>query len=80
LGGPSADCGVTGRKIICDTYGGAARRVVKKNLARKAEIQVAYAIGEARPLSVFVETFGTGTNTKIDISDRIVYKLLLILH
>lgn len=89
LGGPSADCGVTGRKIICDTYGGAARhgggafsgkdpskvdrsaayfcrfiarQVVKQGLARKAEIQVSYAIGEAKPLSVFVETFGTGDN------------------
>ncbi len=87
LGGPSADCGVTGRKIICDTYGGAARhgggafsgkdpskvdrsaayfcryaarQIVKQGLARKAEIQVSYAIGEAKPLSVFVETFGTG--------------------
>jgi S-adenosylmethionine synthetase len=87
LGGPSADCGVTGRKIICDTYGGsarhgggafsgkdpskvdrsaayfcrfAARQVVLKGMAHKAEIQVSYAIGEAKPLSVFVETFGTG--------------------
>jgi len=87
LGGPSADCGVTGRKIICDTYGGTARhgggafsgkdpskvdrsaayfcrfvarQVVKQGLANKAEIQVSYAIGEAKPLSVFVETFGTG--------------------
>ncbi|MHB8054643.1 MAG: methionine adenosyltransferase [Candidatus Aminicenantales bacterium] len=90
LGGPSADCGVTGRKIICDTYGGAARhgggafsgkdpskvdrsaayfcryaarQVVKQGLAKKAEIQVSYAIGEAKPLSVFVETFGTGDGT-----------------
>ena len=86
-GGPSADCGVTGRKIIVDTYGGAARhgggafsgkdpskvdrsgayfcryvarQVVKAGLARKAEIQVAYAIGIAQPVSVKVETFGTG--------------------
>jgi len=88
-GGPSADCGVTGRKIIADTYGGAAhhgggafsgkdpskvdrsgayfcryvaRRIVRKGLAKRAEIQVAYAIGVARPVSVKVETFGTGEN------------------
>ena len=87
LGGPSADCGVTGRKIIVDTYGGAgrhgggafsgkdpskvdrtgayfcryvARQVVQTGLARKAEVQVAYAIGVAQPVSVKVDTFGTG--------------------
>ncbi len=86
-GGPSADCGVTGRKIIVDSYGGAgrhgggafsgkdpskvdrsgayfcrfiARQLVKQGLAWKAEIQVAYAIGVARPISVKVDTFGTG--------------------
>ena len=86
-GGPSADCGVTGRKIIVDTYGGAgrhgggafsgkdpskvdrsgayfcryiARQVVKQGIACRAEIQVAYAIGVAKPVSVKVETFGTG--------------------
>ena len=86
LGGPHADCGLTGRKIIVDTYGGAARhgggafsgkdpskvdrsaayaaRWVAKNLvaagaAKKAEVQVAYAIGVARPVSTLVETFGT---------------------
>ena len=86
-GGPSADCGVTGRKIIVDTYGGAgrhgggafsgkdpskvdrsgayycryvARRLVAAGLARKAELQVSYAIGRAKPLSIKVETFGTG--------------------
>ena len=86
-GGPSADCGVTGRKIIADTYGGAARHgggafsgkdpskvdrsaayfcrfvareVVKNQLATRVEIQVAYAIGVARPMSVKVDTFGTG--------------------
>ncbi len=86
-GGPSADAGVTGRKIIVDTYGGfarhgggafsgkdptkvdrsgayfcrwAARQIVKQRLARRAELQVAYAIGQARPVSVLVETFGTG--------------------
>ncbi len=87
LGGPSADAGVTGRKIIVDTYGGAgrhgggafsgkdpskvdrsgayfcrfiARQIVKQNLAHKAEIQVSYAIGMHHPISVKVETFGTG--------------------
>jgi S-adenosylmethionine synthetase len=86
LGGPHADCGLTGRKIIVDTYGGAARhgggafsgkdpskvdrsaayaaRWVAKNLvaagaADRAEVQVAYAIGVARPVSLLVETFGT---------------------
>ena len=86
-GGPSADCGVTGRKIIVDTYGGAAhhgggafsgkdpskvdrsgayfcryiaREVVKAGIAKRAEIQVAYAIGQAQPVSVKVDTFGTG--------------------
>ncbi len=87
LGGPSADAGVTGRKIIVDSYGGAARhgggawsgkdpskvdrsgayfcrwaarQIVKQGIARRAEIQVSYAIGEAKPMSVAVETFGTG--------------------
>jgi S-adenosylmethionine synthetase len=86
IGGPMGDCGLTGRKIIVDTYGGAARhgggafsgkdpskvdrsaayaaRYVAKNvvaagLADRCEIQVAYAIGVARPVSVMVETFGT---------------------
>jgi S-adenosylmethionine synthetase len=87
LGGPSADAGVTGRKIIVDTYGGAgrhgggafsgkdpskvdrsgayfcrfiARQLIKQKMARRAEIQISYAIGEPRPLSVKVDTFGTG--------------------
>jgi S-adenosylmethionine synthetase len=86
-GGPKGDCGLTGRKIIVDTYGGYGRhgggafsgkdpskvdrsaaymaRYVAKNvigagLAKKCEVQVAYAIGVARPLSVLVDTFGTG--------------------
>jgi S-adenosylmethionine synthetase len=86
-GGPSIDCGLTGRKIIVDTYGGAARhgggsfsgkdpskvdrtgayfcrylarQLVKAGLARRAEVQAAYAIGKAQPVSVKVETFGTG--------------------
>ncbi len=88
-GGPSADAGVTGRKIIVDTYGGAAkhgggafsgkdpskvdrsaayfcryvaRQLVKAGIAKRAEIQVAYAIGVAQPISVKVDTFGTGEN------------------
>lgn len=86
IGGPMGDCGLTGRKIIVDTYGGMARhgggafsgkdpskvdrsaayaaRWVAKNivaagLSERAEVQVAYAIGVARPVSVMVETFGT---------------------
>jgi S-adenosylmethionine synthetase len=86
LGGPHADCGLTGRKIIVDTYGGAARhgggafsgkdpskvdrsaayaaRWVAKNVvasgaAKRCEVQVAYAIGVAHPVSLLVETFGT---------------------
>ncbi len=88
LGGPHADCGLTGRKIIVDTYGGAARhgggafsgkdpskvdrsaayaaRWVAKNVvaagaAQRCEVQVAYAIGVAHPVSILVETFGTST-------------------
>ena len=88
LGGPHADTGLTGRKIIVDTYGGAARHgggafsgkdptkvdrsaayaarwvakhVVAAGAARKCEIQVAYAIGVAQPVSIMVETFGTET-------------------
>jgi S-adenosylmethionine synthetase len=86
-GGPSADAGVTGRKIIVDSYGGwgrhgggafsgkdpskvdrssayfcryVAKQVVASGLAKKAEIQVGYAIGMAKPVSVKVDTFGTG--------------------
>jgi S-adenosylmethionine synthetase len=86
-GGPSADAGVTGRKIIVDTYGGmgrhgggafsgkdpskvdrsgayftrlVARKLIQAGLARRAEVQVAYAIGVAQPISVKVDTFGTG--------------------
>jgi S-adenosylmethionine synthetase len=90
-GGPSADAGVTGRKIIVDTYGGwgrhgggafsgkdpskvdrssayfcryVARQVVSNGFAKKAEIQVGYAIGMAKPVSVKVDTFGTGDEDK----------------
>mgnify|MGYP004484296323 FL=1 len=87
IGGPQGDTGLTGRKIIVDTYGGMARhgggalsgkdgtkvdrsaayaaRYVAKNivaagLAKRCEVQIAYAIGVARPMSIFVDTFGTG--------------------
>ncbi len=88
IGGPPGDCGLTGRKIIVDTYGGysrhgggafsgkdpskvdrsaayamrwVAKHVVKAGLAKKCEVQVAYAIGIAAPVSLRVDTFGTGT-------------------
>ncbi|MFD3532457.1 methionine adenosyltransferase [Streptomyces sp. NPDC058664] len=88
VGGPMGDAGLTGRKIIIDTYGGMARHgggafsgkdpskvdrsaayamrwvaknVVAAGLARRCEAQVAYAIGKAEPVGLFVETFGTGT-------------------
>ena len=86
IGGPYADCGVTGRKLACDTYGGIghigggamsgkdpskvdrsgaymarkiARDIVLAGYADKCEVQIAYAIGVAEPVSVYVETFGT---------------------
>ena len=98
IGGPMGDCGLTGRKIIVDTYGGAARhgggafsgkdpskvdrsaayagRYVAKNvvaagLASRCEVQVAYAIGIARPVSLMVNTFGTGK-----IPDNEIAKLI----
>ncbi len=88
IGGPQGDSGLTGRKIIVDTYGGsaphgggafsgkdptkvdrsaayaarwAAKNVVAAGLARRCQIQLAYAIGVAEPVSILVETFGTGT-------------------
>ena len=99
IGGPQGDAGVTGRKIIVDTYGGmgrhgggafsgkdptkvdrsaayaaryAAKNVVAAGIADRVEIQVAYAIGVARPLSVNVETFGTGKIADPVIADMIV--------
>ncbi len=98
IGGPQADTGVTGRKIIVDTYGGYARHgggafsgkdpskvdrsaayasrylaknIVAAGLADKCEIQVAYAIGVAEPVSVFVETFGTNTVPNDKITQRL---------
>lgn len=98
IGGPHGDSGLTGRKIIVDTYGGYARhgggafsgkdptkvdrsaayaaRYVAKNivaagLADKCEIQIAYAIGVARPVSISVDTFGTGTISDEEIVAKI---------
>jgi S-adenosylmethionine synthetase len=98
LGGPHADCGLTGRKIIVDTYGGAARhgggafsgkdpskvdrsaayaaRWVAKNVvaagaAKRCEVQVAYAIGVAHPVSLLVETFGTEAVDPLKIGDAV---------
>ena len=99
VGGPMGDAGLTGRKIIVDTYGGMARHgggafsgkdpskvdrsaayamrwvaktIVAAGLARRAEVQVAYAIGKAQPVGVFVQTFGTG---KVD--DETIQKAVL---
>jgi S-adenosylmethionine synthetase len=98
IGGPQADTGVTGRKIIVDTYGGAARhgggafsgkdpskvdrsaaytaRYVAKNivaagLADRAEVQLAYAIGVAEPISVLADTYGTGKIPEHEIVKRV---------
>jgi S-adenosylmethionine synthetase len=99
VGGPLGDSGVTGRKIIVDTYGGmgrhgggcfsgkdptkvdrsgayaarwVAKHIVAAGLAERCEIQVAYAIGVAHPLSVFVETFGTGQIPDEEISQAVL--------
>jgi S-adenosylmethionine synthetase len=98
VGGPQGDCGLTGRKIIVDTYGGqgshgggafsgkdpskvdrsasymaryVAKNVVAAKLARKCEVQIAYAIGVAEPVSIMVNTFGTGVLPSNEIA-RIV--------
>ena len=98
VGGPQGDSGLTGRKIIVDTYGGMGRhgggafsgkdptkvdrsaayacRYVAKNivaagLAKKCEIQIAYAIGVANPVSVFVDTFGTGKYSDDQLSEAV---------
>ncbi len=99
VGGPAADAGVTGRKIIVDTYGGMARHgggafsgkdpskvdrsasyamrwvaknVVAAGLATRCEVQVAYAIGTAHPVGLFVETFGTGVVPDERLEDAIL--------
>ncbi len=98
VGGPSGDTGLTGRKIIVDTYGGMGRhgggafsgkdpskvdrsaaymaRYIAKNivaagLAHRCEVQLAYAIGVAEPVSVLINTFGTGSMPEDKISDRV---------
>ena len=99
VGGPMGDAGLTGRKIIVDTYGGMARHgggafsgkdpskvdrsaayamrwvaknVVAAGLAKRCEVQVAYAIGKAHPVGVFVETFGTGTVPEENIRQAVL--------
>lgn len=99
VGGPMGDAGLTGRKIIVDTYGGMARHgggafsgkdpskvdrsaayamrwvaktIVAAGLARRAEVQVAYAIGKAQPVGVFVETFGTHTVPEANIQKAVL--------
>jgi S-adenosylmethionine synthetase len=99
IGGPMGDAGLTGRKIIVDTYGGMARHgggafsgkdpskvdrsaayamrwvaknVVAAGLAKRCEVQVAYAIGKAQPVGVFVETFGTESVPVSKIQDAVV--------
>lgn len=98
IGGPMGDAGLTGRKVIIDTYGGSARHgggafsgkdpskvdrsaayamrwvakhIVAAGLARRAEIQIAYAIGRAHPVALYVETFGTETVPVVDIERAI---------
>lgn len=99
IGGPMGDCGLTGRKIIVDTYGGQgshgggcfsgkdpskvdrsasymarhiAKNIVAAGLARKCEIQIAYAIGVAQPVSVMVDLMGTGVVKKKKVEDIVV--------
>ena len=98
VGGPAGDAGLTGRKIIVDTYGGMARHgggafsgkdpskvdrsatyaarwvaknVVAAGIAQRCEIQLAYAIGRARPIGLYVDTFGTGVVPEERIADAI---------
>jgi S-adenosylmethionine synthetase len=98
VGGPSGDSGLTGRKIIVDTYGGwgrhgggafsgkdpskvdrsaaymaryLAKNVVASGMARACEVQIAYAIGVAQPVSVHIDTFGTGKVAPADISQKL---------
>ena len=100
IGGPDGDAGLTGRKIIVDTYGGAAphgggafsgkdptkvdrsaayaarylaKNIVGANLANKCSIQLSYAIGVAKPLSIYADTFGTGTVSEETIENAIAH-------
>src|SRR5207342_896783 len=104
IGGPHGDAGLTGRKIIVDTYGGmgrhgggafsgkdpskvdrsacyaarwVAKNIVAAKLARRCEVQVAYAIGVAEPVSVYIQTFGTGVvpDREIEAAVREVFDL-----
>ena len=104
IGGPQGDSGLTGRKIIVDTYGGSAphgggcfsgkdptkvdrsaayaarwvaKNIVAAGLARRCQVQLAYAIGVAQPVSVLVDTFGTGTvgDDKLETAVRKVFDL-----
>jgi len=104
IGGPPGDCGLTGRKIIVDTYGGSAphgggafsgkdatkvdrsaayaaryiaKNIVSAGLATKAEVQLAYAIGVAEPVSIFIDTFGTSniSEEKLELAVRKVFPL-----
>ena len=99
MGGPQGDSGLTGRKIIVDTYGGSAphgggafsgkdptkvdrsaayaarwvaKNVVAAGLASRCQVQLAYAIGVAQPVSVRVDTFGTGTVSDDKLSDAVM--------
>jgi S-adenosylmethionine synthetase len=99
IGGPQGDCGLTGRKIIVDTYGGMgrhgggafsgkdpskvdrsacyyaryiAKNVVASGVAKRCEVQIAYAIGVAQPVGVRVDTFGTGK-----VSDEVLEKYVM---
>ena len=101
IGGPLGDSGLTGRKIIVDTYGGYSRhgggafsgkdatkvdrsasymaRFIAKNIvangyAKKCEIQLSYAIGVAEPISIYIDTFGTGTIPEEEIAEKIKSK------
>ena len=98
IGGPQGDCGLTGRKIIVDTYGGhgahgggafsgkdptkvdrsaaymgryVAKNLVAAGLAEKCLVQLAYAIGVAEPVSVFIDTYGTSQTSSEDLSNRV---------
>jgi len=99
IGGPQGDSGVTGRKIICDTYGGwgahgggafsgkdpskvdrsaayaarwVAKSLVTSKLCRRCLVQLSYAIGVAQPLSVFVDTYGTGVKSDAEILELVL--------
>ena len=105
VGGPQGDAGLTGRKIIVDTYGGYARHgggafsgkdptkvdrsaayaaryvaksIVKAKLAKKAEVQLSYAIGVAKPISILVETFDTGVISQSNLIEIIKLSLIHI--